>query len=69
MRQVFANFAILFGALGFAAYVFVVAAGFLGCCAGVTTLFYHKLVLTVLALAVVAFLICMVNNCCTIRRK
>jgi hypothetical protein len=69
MRHVFANFAILFGSLGFAAYLFIIIAGFFGCCAGLTSLFYHKLVLFILALAVVAFLLCMVNNCCIVRQR
>ena len=69
MRHVLVNFAILFGALGFVAYLFIVTVGFFGCCAGMTSLFYHKLVLSVLAISVVAFLLCMVNNCCTFRRK
>lgn len=69
MRHTLANFAILFGFIGFLGYLFLIVAGFLGCCAGITTLFYHKIVMFILIAAVVIFGICMYNNCCSVIRK
>ena len=62
-RTFLANFAILFGAIGFAGYLFILMASFLGCCAGLTSLFYHKVVIFVLLAAVVAFGVCLYHNC------
>ena len=69
MRTVLANFALLFGFFGFTGYIFIVIAGFFGCCGGITTLFYHKLVMFILIAAVVAFGVCMFNNCCKIKKN
>lgn len=64
MRNVFANFALLFGAIGFISFLFLIIAGFFSCCSGVTTLIYHRIVLLILAVAVLSFALCMYNNCC-----
>jgi len=69
MKTVLANFALLFGIIGFGGYLFLIIASALGCCAGFTSFAYHKIVMGVLALAVVIFLICMYNNCCRSRNK
>ncbi|MCF8367558.1 MAG: hypothetical protein K9G76_00855 [Bacteroidales bacterium] len=69
MRIVLANLALLFGIIGFAGYLFLIIAGAFGCCAGVTTVGYHKIVLFILSAAVVIFAICMFNNCCRIKKK
>lgn len=69
MKTVLANLALLFGIIGFIGYIFLIIASVFGCCAGLTTLVYHKLVLGVLALAVVIFILCMYNNCCKTRDK
>ena len=55
MRIVLANLALLFGIIGFTGYLFLIIASALGCCAGVTTIAYHKIVLFILAAAVVVF--------------
>jgi hypothetical protein len=69
MRTVWANLGLLFGFIGFIGYIFIIVASALGCCAGLTTLGYHKIVMGILAMAVVIFGICMVNNCCKSRNK
>lgn len=69
MKLVSANLALLFGIIGFIGYLFLIIASFFGCCAGLTTLVYHKLVLGILTLAVVVFIICMYNNCCRTKGK
>lgn len=69
MRIVLANLALLFGIIGFTGYLFLIIASALGCCVGVTTIAYHKIVLFILSAAVVVFGICMFNNCCRITKK
>jgi len=69
MRIVLANLALLFGIIGFAGYLFLIIASALGCCAGLTTVSYHKVVLFILSAAVAIFAICMFNNCCRINKK
>jgi len=69
MRIVLANLALLFGIIGFAGYLFLIIASGLGCCAGLTTIGYHNVVLFILSAAVVIFAICMFNNCCRTRKK
>lgn len=65
-KHVLANFALLFGAFGFLGYIFIVIAGYLGCCANITSKFYHNLVIIILVVAFVLFALCMYNNCCKI---
>lgn len=68
-RHVLVNFAILFGFIGFIGYLFMIVSGFFGCCAGLTTPIFHKIVIFVLVSAVVLFGICMYNNCCTASKR
>jgi uncharacterized membrane protein YuzA (DUF378 family) len=68
MKLVLANVCFLFGIIGFSAYLFMIIAGFFGCCAGLTTFAFHKIVLIIMALAVVTFIICMFNNCCKVKK-
>ncbi len=63
-RHVLANFALLFGAFGFLGYIFIVIAGYLGCCANITSGLYHNLVIIILVIAFALFALCMYNNCC-----
>lgn len=63
-KHILANFALLFGAFGFLGYIFIVVAGYLGCCANITTKFYHNLVIIILVIAFALFALCMYNNCC-----
>ncbi len=69
MRTVLANMALLFGAIGFAGYLFLIISSFFGCCAGLTTMTYQKIILLILVVSVVIFGVCMFNNCCHITRK
>jgi hypothetical protein len=68
MRHVLANFALIFGFIGFIGYLFLIIAGFFGCCTGMTTDLFHKVVIIILITAVVLFALCMYNNCCKNRR-
>jgi len=68
MKMVLANVALLFGIIGFTGYIFLIITSALGCCAGLTSIAYHKIVLGVLSLAVVIFGICMFNNCCRVKK-
>jgi len=68
MKMVLANVALLFGIIGFTGYLFLIIASALGCCAGLTSIAFHKIILGVLALAVVIFAICMFNNCCRVKK-
>jgi hypothetical protein len=65
-RHILANFALLFGAFGFLGYIFIVIAGYLGCCANITSRFYHNLIIIILVIAFALFALCMYNNCCKI---
>lgn len=58
------NLGLLFGAIGFGGYIFVIVASYFGCCSGVTTPVFNKIVALILALSVILFVFCMVNNCC-----
>ncbi|MBN2175814.1 MAG: hypothetical protein JW731_16915 [Bacteroidales bacterium] len=69
MKMVLANLAILFGAIGFVGYLFLIIASAFGCCAGLTSLGYQKVIMGILAIAVMIFGICMFNNCSKIRKK
>lgn len=69
MKIVLANLALLFGIIGFVGYLFLIVAGFFGCCTGITTVLFHKIVLFILSAAVIIFVICMYNNCCTARDR
>lgn len=69
MRTVLANVALLFGIIGFAGYLFLITASALGCCVGLTSLGFHKVVMFILVAAVVIFAICMFHNCCKIPGK
>lgn len=68
-KHVLANFALLFGAFGFLGYIFIIIAGYLGCCAHITSKLYHNLVIIILVIAFALFAICMYNNCCKIPRE
>jgi hypothetical protein len=68
-KHVLANFALLFGAFGFLGYIFIVIAGYFGCCANITESLYHNLVIIILVIAFALFAICMYNNCCKIPKS
>jgi hypothetical protein len=49
--------------------LFLITASALGCCAGWTSIGYHRVVISILVAAVVIFAICMFHNCCRIPGK
>ncbi len=63
MNKVVANFAFLIGGVGFLYFLFLIVAGFFGCCAGLTTPIYYKIVLVVLGVSIAVIAFCMYNNC------
>lgn len=69
MNKAVANLALLVGGIGFLYFLFLIIAGFLGCCAGLTTPLYYKIVLVTLGISVVFIAICMYNNCYRRRSK
>ena len=68
-KHVLANFALLFGAFGFLGYIFIVIAGYFGCCANITSALYHNIVIIILVIAFALFAVCMYNNCCKIPKE
>lgn len=64
MKRVLANAALLSGGIGFAGFILIIIASKFGCCAGLTTRSFNLTVLAILAVSVLLFILCMVNNCC-----
>ena len=54
---------LLFAVIFFMVYLLVLVASFLGCCAGITTLFYSNLVWLLFGLGAITFAFC-INNVC-----
>lgn len=69
MRIVLANLALLFGAIGFIGYLFIILASAIGCCTGVTTSGFRIIVIVILAAAALICGFCMLNNCCKVSNK
>lgn len=63
MTKVLVNFAIFLGGIGFLFFLFTIIAGFLGCCAGITTSSYLQILNVTLIISVAIFIGCMLNNC------
>jgi len=61
--KIFVNAALMFALIGFVSYLLIVLAGFLGCCAGITSSMYYQIILVLVTAAAVTFGICMYNNC------
>ena len=61
--KLFVNSALSFAAIGFITYLFVIIAGFFGCCAGISSFLYHKIVLVLVAAGAITFGICLYRNC------
>ena len=68
-KHILANFALLFGVFGFLGYIAIIIASYLGCCADITTKFYHNLIIIILVIAFALFAVCMYNNCCKIPKQ
>ena len=61
--KLFVNAALTFAVIGFVTYLFIVIAGFFGCCAGITDSMFYKIILMLVVAAAVTFGICLYNNC------
>lgn len=61
--RLFVNSALMFAAIGFVTYLFIIIAGFFGCCAGISTFAYHKIVLLLVAAGAITFGVCLYRNC------
>lgn len=61
--KIFVNAALTFAAIGFVTYLFIIFAGFFGCCAGITDFLFNKIVLLLVAAGAVTFGVCLFNNC------
>ncbi len=61
--RLFINSALTFAAIGFVTYLFIIIAGFFGCCAGISTFIYHKIVLAIVVAGAITFGICLYKNC------
>ncbi len=62
-RKLFINSTLLFAFIGFVTYGFIVFVSFLGCCAGLTSLIFSKLISGIIIIAVSLFIFCVYNNC------
>jgi hypothetical protein len=67
--KIFVNAALTFAVIGFVTYLFIIIAGFFGCCAGITDYLFHKIVLILVVAGAVTFGICLYNNCYLSSRK
>ena len=61
--KIFVNSALAFAAIGFITYLFIIIAGFFGCCAGLSTFIYHKIVLAIVAIGAISFGVVFYKNC------
>ena len=61
--RIFVNATLTFAVVGFLTYLFIIIAGFFGCCAGITDYLFHKIVLILVVAGAVTFGICLYNNC------
>jgi hypothetical protein len=61
--KIFVNAALTFAVIGFVTYLFIIIAGFFGCCAGITDYLFHKIVLILVVAGAITFGLCLYNNC------
>jgi len=54
---------LLFAVVFFVVYLLIAIAAYFGCCIGLTTLFYNRIVWVILGLGVLVFTFCVYNNC------
>ena len=67
--KIFVNAALTFAVVGFVTYLFIIIAGFFGCCAGITDYLFHKIVLILVTGGAITFGVCLYNNCYTNLKK
>lgn len=61
--KIFVNAALTFAVIGFVTYLFIIVAGFFGCCAGISDSLYYQIIIAIVVAATIAFGVCMYNNC------
>lgn len=61
--KIFVNAALTFAVIGFVTYLFIIVAGFFGCCAGISDSLYYQIIIAIVVAAAIAFGACMYNNC------
>jgi hypothetical protein len=66
--KILANFALIFGFLGFAGFILTILLGFLGCCVGFSQMTYGRIIWIMLAAGVLLFVTCMYHNCYKARK-
>lgn len=59
----FVNATLSFAVIGFLTYLFIIIAGFFGCCAGITDSLYYQIILAIVAIGAITFGACMYKNC------
>lgn len=67
--KIFVNAALTFAVIGFVTYLFIIIAGFFGCCAGITDYLFNKIVLLLVAAGAITFGVCLYNNCYSSLKK
>lgn len=67
--KLFVNAALTFAVIGFITYLFIIIAGFFGCCAGITDYLFHKIVLFLVVAGAITFGVCLYNNCYSSLKK
>jgi hypothetical protein len=61
--KLFVNAALSFAIIGFVTYLFILIAGFFGCCVGISNSLYDQIIIAIIAAAAISFGVCMYNNC------
>jgi hypothetical protein len=67
--KIFVNAALTFAVIGFVTYLFIIVAGFFGCCVGITDYLFNKIVLLIVAAGAITFGVCLFNNCYATLKK
>jgi len=63
MKKILVSLTLLTGVIGFVTYLSIIIISFLGCCIGIDTLVYHKIIIGLVSLSVIVLGVCMYNNC------
>ena len=67
--KIFVNAALTFAVIGFITYLFIIIAGFFGCCAGISDSLYYQIIIAIISAAAITFGVCMYNNCYLTNKK
>ena len=63
MKKLLINFLFTFSVVGFVSYLLIIISSYLGCCVGIDSLIYHRIVLGIVTLGTVILGVCLYNNC------